>query len=358
MISCLVGSLDLVPEGFTSLHDNKDVQRIAIGRNKKIRIMDNLLMKDLLEQIKSLRVLVVGDVMLDRYVIGEVSRISPEAPVPVLSVTEERSVAGGAANVALNLRSLGASVESLGWFGCDERGDELVGILEASGISVDPASRFSSAPTISKSRVTASNQQICRVDREAPAGKYKPEIENIRDYLDAKVSHADAVIVSDYGKGFVSNELLSLIRQSARFVSVDPKPSRLLEYAKPDLLTPNRLEALELAGLSRETRGFFPQEEVVDRIFERYSPRLLAITLGAEGMLLAKGGSVLRIIPTAAREVFDVSGAGDTVIASLTLALAAGLSFESAAEFANLAAGVVVAKVGTATVSSEEILNL
>ena len=315
-------------------------------------------MKDLLEQIKSLRILVIGDVMLDRYVIGEVSRISPEAPVPVLSVTDELSVAGGAANVALNARSLGAKVESVGWFGKDERGDELIDILRSENIEVDQAFRFSTAPTISKSRVTASNQQICRVDRESSSDQYNPKIAEIDELLQTKLKFADAVIVSDYGKGFVTNDLLSLVRQSAKFVSVDPKPSRLLDYAKPDLLTPNRLEALELAGLSRETRDPFPKDEVVARIFERFSPLLLAITLGSEGMLLAKEGRVEQIMPTAAKEVFDVSGAGDTVIASLTLALAAGQSFESAAEFANLAAGVVVGKVGTATVSPSEILAL
>ena len=315
-------------------------------------------MKDLLEQIKSLRILVIGDVMLDRYVMGEVSRISPEAPVPVLSVTDERSVAGGAANVALNARSLGAKVESVGWFGKDERGDELIDILRSENIEVDQAFRFSTAPTISKSRVTASNQQICRVDRESSSDQYNPKIGEIDKLLQTKLKFADAVIVSDYGKGFVTNELLSLVRQSGKFVSVDPKPSRLLDYAKPDLLTPNRLEALELAGLSRETRDPFPKDEVVARIFERFSPLLLAITLGSEGMLLAKEGRVEQVIPTAAKEVFDVSGAGDTVIASLTLALAAGRSFENAAEFANLAAGVVVGKVGTATVSPSEILVL
>ena len=313
-------------------------------------------MKDLLEQIKSLRILVIGDVMLDRYVMGEVSRISPEAPVPVLSVTDERSVAGGAANVALNVRSLGAKVESVGWFGKDDRGDELIDILRSENIEVDQAFRFSTAPTISKSRVTASNQQICRVDRESSSDQYNPKIGEIDELLQTKLKFVDAVIVSDYGKGFVTNELLSLVRQSAKFVSVDPKPSRLLDYAKPDLLTPNRLEALELAGLSRETRDPFPKDEVVARIFERFSPLLLAITLGSEGMLLAKEGRVEHVIPTAAKEVFDVSGAGDTVIASLTLAVAAGQSFESAAEFANLAAGVVVGKVGTATVSPYEIL--
>jgi len=275
-----------------------------------------------------------------------------------LSVMDERSVAGGAANVALNVRSLGANVESVGWFGEDERGDELIDILQSENIEVDSAFRFSTAPTISKSRITASNQQICRVDRESSSDQYNLKIGEIDELLQTKLKFADAVIVSDYGKGFVTNELLSLVHQSAKFVSVDPKPSRLLDYAKPDLLTPNRLEALELAGLSRETRDPFPKEEVVARIFERFSPLLLAITLGSEGMLLAKEGRVEQIIPTAAKEVFDVSGAGDTVIASLTLALAAGQSFESAAEFANLAAGVVVGKVGTATVSPSEILAL
>ena len=315
-------------------------------------------MKELLEQIKSLRVLVIGDVMLDRYVIGEVSRISPEAPVPVLAVTEERSVAGGAANVALNLRSLGAAVEVIGWFGEDERGEELIDLLNQSDVEVDTRFRFSSAPTISKSRVTASNHQICRVDRESSPQHYLPDLKKLGNLIADKASSVDAVIVSDYGKGFVSDELLSLVRPSAQFLSVDPKPSRPLAYGQPDLLTPNRLEALELAGLSRETRCPFPQEEVVRKIFEKFSPRLLAITLGAEGMLLAEDGKILQTIPTAAREVFDVSGAGDTVIASLSVALAAGQSFVQAAEFANLAAGVVVGKVGTASVSPAEILDL
>ena len=315
-------------------------------------------MKELLEQIKSLRVLVIGDVMLDRYVIGEVSRISPEAPVPVLTVTEERSVAGGAANVALNLRSLGAAVEVIGWFGEDERGEELIDLLSQSDVSVDDQFRFSTAPTITKSRVTASNQQICRVDRESSPQYYLPDLEKLGGLIADKAESVDAVIVSDYGKGFVSDDLLSLVRSSAQFLSVDPKPSRPLAYSQSDLLTPNRFEALELAGLSRETRCSFPEKEVVQKIFEKFSPRLLAITLGAEGMLLAKDGNILQTIPTAAREVFDVSGAGDTVIASLSLALAAGQPFERAAEFANLAAGVVVGKVGTANVSPVEILDL
>ncbi len=315
-------------------------------------------MKELFEQIKSLNILVIGDVMLDRYIMGEVSRISPEAPVPVLAVQEERSVAGGAANVALNLRSLGASVEAIGWFGDDDQGDQLIKMLGVANVEVDSSFRFSSAPTISKSRVTASNQQICRVDREARACDYHPALEDIGSVITEKIKKADAVIISDYGKGFITNELLELVKVHAKFISIDPKPSRLLEYAKPNLLTPNRLEALELAGLSREIREPFPQGEVVTRIFERFAPQMLAITLGAEGMLLAQNGVIECIIPTAAREVFDVSGAGDTVIASLTMALSSGQSFARAAEFANLAAGVVVGKVGTATASPQEILAL
>jgi D-beta-D-heptose 7-phosphate kinase/D-beta-D-heptose 1-phosphate adenosyltransferase len=314
-------------------------------------------MKELLKQIKNLNIVVIGDVMLDRYVVGSVSRISPEAPVPVLTVEEEKSVAGGASNVALNICSLGATAETVGWFGQDEKGDELIEILEAGNVKVDPKFRFSSSPTITKTRVTASNQQICRVDREASPDSYSPGIMEIKDILVEKTKAADAVIISDYGKGFITNDLLEMTSVAAKFIAIDPKPSRLLKYDNPDLLTPNRFEALDLAGLSRETRAPFPQQKVVSRIFERFAPKMLAITLGSEGMLLARDGIIECTIPTSAREVFDVSGAGDTVIASLTLALSAGFSFARSAEFANLAAGVVVGKVGTATAQPYEILD-
>ena len=315
-------------------------------------------MKKVLERIKNLNILVFGDVMLDRYVNGEVSRISPEAPVPVIRVREEKSVAGGAANVALNLASLGASVESVGWFGNDEQGDKLVEILCEKNIKVDPRCRFSSAPTISKSRITSSNQQVCRVDRESNADSYSLGLDQFGSLLLEKAGNADAVIISDYGKGFVTNEALELLKGSARFLSVDPKPSRPVDYACPDLLTPNRLEALEMVGMSRESQAPFPRDEVIEKIFEHFSPKMLAVTLGSEGMLLAEKGKVKSLIPTAAREVFDVSGAGDTVIATLTLGLVAGETFEDSAHLANLAAGIVVGKVGTAVVTPEEILTV
>ena len=315
-------------------------------------------MKKVLERIKNLNILVFGDVMLDRYVNGEVSRISPEAPVPVIRIREEKSVPGGAANVALNLASLGASVETVGWFGKDEQGDQLVEILSKRKIVVDSRCRFSSAPTISKSRITSSNQQICRVDRESNAEAYSLSLDQFGSLLLEKAGNADAVIISDYGKGFVTNEALELLKGSARFLAVDPKPSRPIDYACPDLLTPNRFEALEMVGMSRESHASFPRDEVIEKIFEHFSPKMLAVTLGSEGMLLAEKGKVKSLIPTSAREVFDVSGAGDTVIATLTLGLVVGETFEDSAQLANLAAGIVVGKVGTATVTPEEILSV
>ena len=314
-------------------------------------------MKDILERIKRLRLLVVGDVMLDRYVTGDVNRISPEAPVPVLTVEGESVVAGGAANVALNASAAGARVEAFGWFGTDEQGSCLKGLLEENGIEVDSQLAFEGAPTISKTRVMSSNQQICRVDRELAPPDYRPDLERLGDLLREKAKAADAVIVSDYGKGFVTNELLGLVREASSFLAVDPKPSRLLDYSNPDLLTPNRQEALELAGRSRLAKEPLLLEEVVRKVCEKFSPATLAVTLGADGMLLARDGKIEKTIPTAAREVFDVSGAGDTVISCLTLAMVAGASLEEAAQLANLAAGIVVGKVGTATAPAEEILR-
>ena len=314
-------------------------------------------MNELLERIKSLRLLVIGDVMLARYVRGEVSRISPEAPVPVLHVDCEDSVAGGAANVGLNAANLGATVDLGGAFGQDEAGERLLALLFERGIACDPAFVSSQAPTICKTRVMAGNQQICRVDREESHQAYAPNLDALSELLAEKARNADAVIVSDYAKGFVNDELLSLLRSEAKFLAVDPKPRRCLNYDSPDLMTPNKVESLQLAGLERGDFGEFPADAIAAAIHDSHRPHRLAVTLGADGMLLIENGKVIQRIPTAAREVFDVSGAGDTVIAAMTLALAAKSTFEEASAFANLAAGIVVAKVGTATVSPEEILH-
>lgn len=319
-------------------------------------------MQTLLEKIREKRVLVVGDIMLDHYIHGDATRISPEAPVPVVSVVRDRFVAGGAANVALNLRSLGAETVLCGLFGNDSAGDDLAKILSEKKISVPAAFRRDDVRTIIKSRVVVRNQQLCRLDREGVPASYALASPAVRGALLDEISRADAVIVSDYAKGTVDMPLLAEVLEAAKkreiLVSLDPKPRRRLPFEDVGLLTPNRDEAIELAGIGDEISAAdpFPAEEICRRIWEKHHPKMLVVTLGAGGMLLSTNGKVGKRIPTFAREVFDVSGAGDTVIASLTLALAAGASLEDAAHFANTAAGIVVGKFGTATVSPEEIL--
>ena len=318
-------------------------------------------MKAALEKISNLRVLVAGDAMLDHYLWGDANRVSPEAPVPVVRVERDSYAAGGAANVALNAAALGAEATLCGWIGQDEAGERLVETLGQRGVRFDETFRSDHRETICKARVMARNQQLCRVDREQSAETYALNAETDWEGLDLQVAKAEAVILSDYGKGFVDDSMVGrvLAKRSSDsvIVALDPKPRRCLNHHGVDLLTPNRAEALELAGLDKEDQGSFPAERVCAAIHERYSPRFLAITLGSEGMILSEEGKTGETIPTAAREVFDVSGAGDTVIATLTLALASGSSFREAAILANAAAGVVVGKVGTATTCPDEILT-
>ncbi len=316
-------------------------------------------MHTLLDKIARLRILVVGDLMLDHYVWGDASRLSPEAPVPVVRVDRDSYTAGGAANVAANLRALGAKTEVLGTLGADACGDSLLQILRREGVAADDgAVRSGRAATIVKTRVMCRSQQLCRLDREGPASAYALS-EAARAALPAKLAAADAVILSDYAKGVVTSETVRLVQSLARpgqIVALDPKPRSGLSFSGVSLLTPNKAEALQLAGLHGAEAGSASLSEIAARVYEKHAPRQLVITLGGEGMLLCTEGRPGRQIPTAAREVFDVSGAGDTVIATLTAALAAGADIDSAAALANLAAGVVVGKVGTAVASPAEIL--
>ena len=317
-------------------------------------------MKSLLDNIVGQRILVVGDLMLDRYTWGDASRISPEAPVPVVDVSRESCVAGGAANVALNLRTLGAEAEVCGWVGQDAAGTELVELLSKTNIDIDPVFHAHGKITIVKSRIMVRNQQLCRLDREdVPAG-YALNSEDIARVVEL-AGRADAVIFSDYGKGTLSEELVNALGCSQNghlLLAMDPKPRRRIAHHGLSLLTPNRSEALQLAGLEIMRGDPFPETEVCRRIYETYQPENLVITMGGDGMLVSRAGEVSLRIPTMAREVFDVSGAGDTVVAALTLALSSGAEIEKAARFANLAAGIVVGKVGTATVSPSELLFL
>lgn len=317
--------------------------------------------QELLDHFKETPVLVVGDLMLDHYLWGDATRISPEAPVPVVAQVRDTYTAGGAANVAMNLAALGAPVELFGWTGRDVPGDVLAGVLAANGIVYSPQWRSEDKPTIEKTRVMVRQQQLCRIDREAHREVYAFDSEACLDMLAKKMAAAKAVIVSDYAKGVVTEKLLARLiacRESTGcLIAVDPKPKRKLNVKGMDLITPNRDESLQMAGLSIEPNDPFPEAEVVRGISENYAPRHLVVTLGADGMLVCDEGKIAHRIPTVAREVFDVSGAGDTVIATLTLAMAAGASVEEAAHLANLAAGIAIGKLGTATVTPQEILD-
>jgi len=320
-------------------------------------------MRKLLAKFPALRVVVVGDVMLDEYISGQAHRLSPEAPVPVVAVDRETYVAGGSANVALNLVSLGAKAELCGWIGRDVSGDKLRAKLHDAGVAFDDRFARQKTTTIVKTRVVAGRQQVCRLDREGEPDIYALHGTPAQAWIAKKLAGAKAVIFSDYAKGALSpklvRELAAVAHKRHVLVALDPKPRRPLDVRGLDLLTPNWKEALEMAGYSPEAPKLAQPapESVARKIFDRYAPRNLVITLGAEGMLLCEDGRVGERIPTYAREVFDVTGAGDTVIAALTLALAAGESLIEAAHFANTAAGVVVAKFGTATATPQEILK-
>jgi D-beta-D-heptose 7-phosphate kinase/D-beta-D-heptose 1-phosphate adenosyltransferase len=317
---------------------------------------------DILDKLRGLNVLVIGDLMLDHYIWGDVHRISPEAPVPVVHAVKDTYVAGGAANVALNLASLGVNASVIGSLGDDTQGDMLRGILCAANIDTAACFGGENVNTIVKTRVIARNQQLCRIDREATRADYAIDIRpGASIAICEAIARADAVIFSDYAKGVITQELLDFAipaaRKNATLVALDPKPSRKLAFHGVDLITPNRHEALELASLPEPGSGEpYPLAEVTRRIHEAHAPLHLIVTLGADGMAVCRGGSVVETLPTQAREVFDVSGAGDTVIATLTAALAAGAPARDAAAFANTAAGIVVSKMGTATPTPAEIL--
>jgi D-beta-D-heptose 7-phosphate kinase/D-beta-D-heptose 1-phosphate adenosyltransferase len=299
---------------------------------------------------------VVGDVMLDRYLWGGVRRISPEAPVPVVEVQRESATAGGAANVALNLASLGVRTEVFGLVGDDASGREVAGLLGRHGVALDERLVRSGLNTITKSRIMAQRQQVCRLDWEARPDRYALTAVEL-DLLAQRAAAYDAVILSDYAKGVISqpviNRLRELAQQKPLFLAMDPKPKRSLDVSGMHLLTPNRGEALELSGLSQEAAASL--DDLCSAIQRRYDPEHLVVTLSEEGILLWSRTGARRRFPTVAREVADVSGAGDTVVATLTAALAGGVAPADAVHLANVAAGLVVAKLGTATVTRAEL---
>jgi rfaE bifunctional protein kinase chain/domain len=314
-------------------------------------------LQKLVDAFSRQRVLVIGDVMVDEYIWGQVSRISPEAPIPVVHVQKESALPGGAANVANNLRALGAKVLMAGVVGADAAGAKLRTLLKGEGVDTDLLLRDPSRPTITKTRVIAHSQQVVRIDRETPR-EISPEMaERLLEKLAPVVRRVDAIILSDYAKGLLTAALtegvIGLARRHHRIVTGDPKPANIAKFKGVTLISPNQGEAEQAAGLKIKDAASL--DEAGKRILEDLDCAAVLITRGEEGMSLFERGGHASHIPTVAREVYDVSGAGDTVISTLTLGLAAGGSFREAAVAANCAAGITVAEVGVATTTQAEL---
>jgi rfaE bifunctional protein kinase chain/domain len=317
-------------------------------------IMPELL--PLIDRLRGKRVMIVGDVMLDHYTFGTVTRISPEAPVPVVAVTDEQFLLGGAGNVARNIVALGGEATMIGVTGDDADGVMLTEMLQLASVNTalvhDDHRR-----TTRKTRIIAQNQQIVRVDREHTDELGLPVVGKLLELLNQQGQHHDIIIVSDYGKGVINPSVmaaLKAIRQDRGDrvkILVDPKPVNYNLYHGVDILTPNVNEAAEGAGIP--CRGDEGPARVGRALFKRLGCKSLLITLGAKGMALFPTAESGVRIPTFARKVFDVTGAGDTVIATLALALAADADLLQAAILANHAAGIVVAQVGAATPTPE-----
>ncbi|MCF7784625.1 MAG: hypothetical protein K9N47_00805 [Prosthecobacter sp.] len=321
--------------------------------------------RDHLLRLAQGRILVVGDVMLDHFIWGHVRRISPEAPVPIVEVTREEFYPGGAANVARNISPFSPNTHLMGRVGKDMAADKLRALLIEDKVDPAPLLVHDTLPTISKARVSARQQQIVRVDREKLLPLTDDELIEVEQRLRELAPHLDAIILEDYGKGFMTEKLMQLVAKIAAeyklIVTVDPSPRNPLPWAGVSLVKPNRLEAFAAAGLEDHLLTEAPLEnnellEVGRVLLAKWNVASVLVTLGEQGMMLFERGQPPHHIPTRAREVFDVSGAGDTAIALLTLALASGHSLREAADISNHASGIVVGKLGTATLTPDELL--
>lgn len=316
-------------------------------------------LKSIISSFSGKKVLVIGDLILDEFIWGKVSRISPEAPVPVVWVKDESFMPGGASNVANNINALGGKSYLVGVVGSDERAGILKGELKHRGVNIDGIISDSKRPTILKTRVIAHQQQVVRIDREKTDPLQDSTIRRITDYVEKVIDEMDAVIVEDYGKGLITPKLLSkivpLAKRKKKIIAVDPKEEHLSYYKGVTLLTPNNSEASRAAGI--EIKDAKTLKEAGFKLLKKLKTKILLITLGEDGMIIFEEGKSPKKIDTIAQEVFDVSGAGDTVVSSYTLSLISGADPIQAAHIANCAAGIVVGKVGIAVVTQEEIVK-
>ncbi len=306
----------------------------------------------------------MGDLMLDEFVWGKVGRISPEAPVPVVEVSGESFYPGGAANVARNLREFTQYVGVVGMIGRDRSGEQLRQLLVEEKIDTSACLVSAEFPTIVKTRIIARHQQVVRVDREKIIPPDAKQIESVVGAIKKMLPKIDAIIFEDYGKGFLAEQLvlqiISAARAKGKVVAADPNPRHNISWHGVSVVKPNRSEAFHAAGIPFSETDSADDDETLKKVgaalLEKWETPIVLITLGEQGMMLFQKGSAPHYIPTKARQVFDVSGAGDTAIALFTLALCCEASPVEAAEIANHASAVVVAKLGTATVTPAELI--
>lgn len=315
--------------------------------------------RDSISKLKNVRLLVVGDMILDHYLIGSADRISPEAPVPVVLINKESCIPGGAANVARNILAVGVHVACAGVVGDDDQGRMLTAHLAQDGADCSSILTVHDRPTTTKTRVLAQNQQMLRLDREDARPISKHTWQLLLEHCIRDLSSYNGVVVSDYGKGSLPEEFLAaLFAETVRMnipVFVDPKGKDYTRYRGATTLTPNAREASEASGFSVDDENII---KAAEKIMDDVKCSYLVITRGASGLALFNGTNKPLMIPTSAREVFDVTGAGDTFISWLAMCVSSGMSPEDACALANIAAGIAVGKVGCATVTDEEVLAL
>lgn len=314
--------------------------------------------KDIITRFPKAKVLVIGDLIMDHFIWGSVDRISPEAPVPVVDVRDEEILLGGSANVVNNIRGLGGKCFITGVSGKDADGKKLLTLLKEKKVDTDGIIVDKSRATTIKTRIVAGNQQVVRFDRESREFIDDNILKKVISYIEKMVSKIDVIVVSDYDKGLISAEMLEevikIAKKHGKKVAVDPKVTHFDYYEGVNIITPNNKEASEASGVKiKDEKTLY---KAADNLIGRTGTEALLITRGEQGMSLFEGRTETHI-PTVAKEVYDVSGAGDTVIGVLALALGSGANYREAATLANFAAGVVVGKLGTATLTKEELLE-
>ena len=315
-------------------------------------------LEEILKKFDEVRIAVVGDMMLDEYLIGKVNRISPEAPVPVVNIEEERFVLGGASNVANNLRSLDGQVLVFGVVGEDDNGEKFINELQEKEMDSSGIVKDKTRPTIIKSRVLSQGQQLLRLDWEKDTEISRDIQDKIIENIEKNIDNMDAILISDYNKGvlteYVSGRIIDIAKKYNKKIIVDPKPQNFRNYKGATSMTPNKKEILDYFGLKK-----FNSEEEISKSMAKLKEELkldyVVLTRSEEGFSLFD--TEHKRVPTVAREVYDVTGAGDTFISTLLLSLCAGASLYEAGVIANMASGIVVAKIGTATATKEEIIE-